>query len=58
MREASIDNLDYSDGDLDFWDMSFSGSLALELGSLDGDFDITEFDLDRQEGVIDSSIAH
>ena len=47
MGEASVDNLDCSDGELDFWDMSLSGSLALELGNSGGDFDIVKLELDR-----------
>ena len=38
MGEASVDNLDCSNEELDFWDMSLSSSLALELGSSGGDF--------------------
>ena len=55
MGEVSVDNLDCSDGEFDFLDMSFSDSLALDLDSLGGDFDIVELDLDRQEGVLDRS---
>ena len=57
MGEVSVDNLDCSDGEFDFLDMSFSDSLALDLDSLGGDFDIVELDLDRQEGVLDRSTA-
>ena len=57
MGEVSVDNLDCSDGEFDFLDMSFSDSLALDLDSLGGDFYIVEFDLDRQEGVLDRSTA-
>ena len=46
--EASIDKLDCSDRELDFWDMSLSGSLALELGSLGGDFDMVDPGLETQ----------
>ena len=42
MGEASVDNLYCSDGELDLWDMSLSGSLVLELGSSGRDFDIVE----------------
>ena len=58
MGEVSVDNLDCSDGEFDFLDMSFSDSLALDLDSLGGDFDIVELDLDRQEGVLDRSTPH
>ena len=44
--EASVDNLDCSDGELDLWDMSLSCSLTLELGSSDGDFDMVDLGLD------------
>ena len=57
MGEVSVDNLDCSDGEFDFFDMSFSDSLALDLDSLGGDFDIVELDLDRKEGVLDRSTA-
>ena len=52
MGEASVNNLDCLDGELDFWDMSFSGSLTLELGSSGGDFDMVELVLDTQKGVL------
>ena len=58
MGEASVDNLDCSDGEFHFLDMSFSDSLALELDSSGGDFDIVELYLDREEGVLGSSTAH
>ena len=57
MGEAYVDNLNCSDGELDFWEMSLSGSLALELGSLGWDFDTLDLGLDTQEGVLGSSIV-
>ena len=57
MGEAYVDNLNCSDGELDFWEMSLSGSLALDLGSSDGDFYMVELGFDKIEGVLDSSTA-
>ena len=57
MGEASVDNLDCSEGELDFWDMSWSGSLALKIGSSVWGFDMVELGLDTQERVFGSSTA-
>ena len=57
MGEASVDNLNSSDGELYLWDMSLSSSLALEHGSLGGEFDMLELGLDTQEEVLGSSTA-
>lgn len=42
MGKASVDNLDCLDGELDFSDMNLFDSLALELGSSSGEFDMVE----------------
>ena len=57
MGEASVDNLDCSDRDLDLSDMNFSGSLALEIGSSGEDFDMVDIGLDTQEGMLSCSTA-
>ena len=52
MGDASVDNLYCSYRDLDFLDMSLSGSLVLELGGSGRDFDMVDLGLDTFEGVL------
>ena len=44
--------------DLGFWGRALFGRLALELGNLDGGFDLLRFEFDIQGKALDNLVVH